>query len=111
MEDKLWIFAVQSYGAQASFDGGESYEDFDQEPVIVGHQYAKSLSMAAEAMAQEVAENVMGISKPDFYDKEDPTDEEDKAIVDYNETVEGIQGDLMHFELVVGNNHSIFFAN
>lgn len=111
MENSLWIFAVQSYGAMSSFDNGETNEDFDQEPVIVGHQYAPNRHEALNAMAEELASNLWGLEKPDFYDKDEPTDEEQEEISEYDDKIDSIKNELQFFELVVGGEHTTLFMS
>lgn len=111
-QKRLWIFAVQSYGAMSSFDGGETDIDFDQEPVIVGHQYAKSLADAKKAMAEELAENEVDVEKPEepSYDDSD-TDEVLEAWSEWEEQIDSILNELQFFELALDGQHSTWFAS
>lgn len=108
---KLFIFAVQSYGAMTSFDGGATDIELDQEATMVGHQYADSLDEALQAMAEEIASDHLDTEKPDFYDKEDATDEEENEITKYDDLLDDIKRELEHFELVMGGQHSTLFLN
>lgn len=106
---RLWTFAVESYGAQASFDHGETNEDFDGSNVIVGHQYAGSLSEAKQAMAEELAENA-GFEKPEEPDMEDDNvDVSDWA--EWEEQIESIKDMLLFFELAPDGQHNTMFLS
>lgn len=115
-DKKLWIFAIQSYGAMASFDRGETDEDFDQEPVIVGHQYAIGLTEAKREMAEEIASDRLSIDKPKFYTDDSEayeklTSEQMDACTEYDNKIEDIEDELQFFELVVGGEHSTYFMS
>lgn len=106
---RLWIFAVQSYGAQVSFDNGDTDEDFDGQPIIVGHQFATDSHQALELMAEELADN-MGNVKPEFYDDSEG-DEQETEVVEYDEYIDNIKNELQYFELVAGGDHTTLFMS
>lgn len=115
---KLFIFAVDSYGAATSFDHGETDIDMDQTPVIVGHQYAKSLDEAKRAMAEELADSHLELEteKPDFY-TDDPeaydklTAEQMQEVDEWDREMERIEDQLQFFELAIDGEHSTYFMS
>lgn len=107
---KLFIFGVQSFGGQASFDDGEEYVDMDNETTHIGHQFAETLDEAINAMVEEIAENRLDLVKPD----EPDWDADDVDSTDWDEwqsSIDGIRSELQHFELVINGQHSTYFMS
>jgi len=109
---RLWIFAIDSFGASVSVDGGETEEDADQAPVIVGHQFAPSVYRAKHAMALELA-GEWDYDVPEKFEKADDntTAAEWDEISAFDDRLDEIKAELQCYELVIGGEHSTLFIN